>query len=252
VYWSDHGELAFEARQVLKDSLREPSARVPLIFAGPGVAAGRVVTAPASLLDLWPTLADLVGIRAPTHARGLSLAGALAPAYAPSAQDYGVGEFFGENSETGAFTIRQGDWKVSASCERAAAIRAALHRADPLHPLAKQYIAFGHSFPWFSHYIPQLFNVSADPLETTNEAARFPAVAAALDALLIQALGQPYEDIDRDVMANDQLIWSNYLTRNKTDADVREMMAATYKGFDETDWARVQTWISTAPSVGAT
>ena len=220
VYWSDHGELAFEARQVLKDSLREPSARVPLIFAGPGVAAGRVVEAPSSLLDLWPTLSDLTGIRAPTRPRGLSLAGALAPVYVPRAQDYVVGEFFAENSDTGAFSIRQGDYK---------------------------YVAFGHSFPWFAHYGPQLFNVTADPLETTNLAARLPAVAASLDALLVAALGRPYEEIDRDVMANDQLIWKNYLTRNMTAAGVRKMLNATYKGFDDADWARVQAWIATAP-----
>lgn len=221
VYWSDHGEMAFEARQVLKDSLREPSARVPLIFAGPGVSAGRVVSAPASLLDLWPTLADMVGIRAPTQPRGLSLAGALGPTYVPRAADYVVGEFFGENSDTGSFTIRQGDWK---------------------------YIAFGKSFAWFKDYVPQLFNISNDPNETTNLASRYPAVAATLDALLVTALGRSYEEIDRDVMLNDQLIWRNYLTKNMTDAAVRKLMDSTYKGFDDADWARVQTWIATAPA----
>jgi len=224
VYWSDHGELAFEARQVLKDSLREPSARVPLVFAGPGVAAGRVVAAPASLLDLWPTLADLAGVRAPKAARGHSLAGAVAPTYAPRAADFVVGEFFGENSDTGAFTVRRGDWKL---------------------------IVFGHSFPWFAHYAPQLFNVSADPLETEDLAARRADVVAELDALLVAALGRPYEAIDRDVMANDQLIWRNYLTANKTAAEVRAMMAATYKGFDDGDWAKVVAWNATAPTVFA-
>ena len=47
----DHGVLLFQATQ-----------RVPLILAGPGVPAGRVLTTPVGLVDLAPTLLRLTGL----------------------------------------------------------------------------------------------------------------------------------------------------------------------------------------------
>ena len=229
VYWSDHGEMAFDARQVLKDSFRDGSARVPLIFAGPGIAANRSVAAHASLLDLWPTLAELTGVRPPLAARGLSLApamraGAPSPAAAAVADSNRsvVGEFFAENSDTGSFFLRQGDFK---------------------------YIAFGHSFPWFhpQAYSPQLFNLSADPNEEVNLAEAMPALAASMDAALVAALGRSYEDIDAEVMRNDLLIFQEYLTANMSLTQVRKMLTNTYKGFDDADWARIQLWNASTP-----
>lgn len=223
VFWSDHGELAFDARQVLKDSFREGSARVPLIFAGPGVAAGRTVTAPASLLDLWPTLADLTGIAPPTGARGLSLASALAPGLTPGAraENFVVGEFFAENADTGSFFIVQGVWKL---------------------------ITYGHSFPWFQNYTAQLYNLTADPGEQINRATQHIDVVAALDALLISALDASYQDIDALAMRNDQLIFRSYLTAGKNLRQVRAGFAGTYKNFSDTDWERVLLWNQTEPS----
>ena len=47
-----------EHRQVWKNSLYEPSARVPLIISGPGVAKGKVVSDTlVSLLDIYPVRA---------------------------------------------------------------------------------------------------------------------------------------------------------------------------------------------------
>ena len=60
---SDHGEMNMEHRQVWKNSMYEASERVPLIIAGPGVPAGAVVTNLTSLLDLYPTLMGMVGVR---------------------------------------------------------------------------------------------------------------------------------------------------------------------------------------------
>lgn len=48
--------------------------------------------------------------------------------------------------------------------------------------------------------------------------------------------------------ANDLLIWREYLTRNATPAAVRKQCEATYKGFDDADWAQVQTWLAATPS----
>jgi arylsulfatase A-like enzyme len=52
----------------------EASARVPLIIAGPGVRAGAVNTNVTSLLDVYPTLVDMVGGVNPSYLDGHSLA----------------------------------------------------------------------------------------------------------------------------------------------------------------------------------
>ena len=123
VFWSDHGEMAFEARQVYKDTLRDPSSRVPIIFSGPGIAPGQSSKLPVSLLDLWPTLVDLVGIPPAPQARGNSLATLLQGAAGdiarakPGAQDPPgmiVSEFHGENSNTGEVLRSQMNFNIFA------------------------------------------------------------------------------------------------------------------------------------------
>ncbi len=61
VFLSDHGDMLGERGMWFKMSFFEGSARVPLMIAAPGLAAGRV-DAPVSTLDVTPTLADLAGI----------------------------------------------------------------------------------------------------------------------------------------------------------------------------------------------
>ena len=63
----DHGGLW------AKLSAFDASTRVPLIMAGAGVPAGRVVSAPVELLDIYPTLAELGGFTAPIGLDGQSL-----------------------------------------------------------------------------------------------------------------------------------------------------------------------------------
>ncbi len=59
VLWSDHGWHLGEKEISGKNSLWEPSTRVPLIFAGPGIVEGSICMQPAELLDIYPTLIDL-------------------------------------------------------------------------------------------------------------------------------------------------------------------------------------------------
>jgi arylsulfatase A-like enzyme len=73
VLWSDNGWHLGEKDITGKNSLWERSTHVPLIFAGPGVTAGQVCTNPAELLDVYPTLLDLVDGQTVSHLEGHSL-----------------------------------------------------------------------------------------------------------------------------------------------------------------------------------
>ncbi len=73
VLWSDHGWHLGEKAITGKNTLWDRGTRVPLIFAGPGVARSSRCSKPAELLDLYPTLADLAGLPAPKDVEGHSL-----------------------------------------------------------------------------------------------------------------------------------------------------------------------------------
>jgi arylsulfatase A-like enzyme len=72
VLWGDHGWHLGEKLITGKNTLWEPSTRVPLVFAGPGVERGRCAQ-PAELLDIYPTLVDLAGLPPRDDLEGHSL-----------------------------------------------------------------------------------------------------------------------------------------------------------------------------------
>ena len=87
VAWSDHGYHLGEKEITGKNTLWDPSTRVPLIFAGPGIAKGARCQRPAELLDIYPTLAELCDLQStPDRLEGLSLVPQLKDAKAPRAR----------------------------------------------------------------------------------------------------------------------------------------------------------------------
>ena len=63
-----------------KQSMYDHSLHVPLIVAGPGVPAGEIRDALTYLLDIYPTLCDLIGVAPPATVEGHSFAPTLADA----------------------------------------------------------------------------------------------------------------------------------------------------------------------------
>jgi choline-sulfatase len=83
VLWSDHGYHLGEKLITGKNTLWERSARVPLVFAGPGVTAGARCHRPVELLDIYPTLVELTGLPAKDALEGISLVPQLKDSGAP-------------------------------------------------------------------------------------------------------------------------------------------------------------------------
>lgn len=74
ICWSDHGDGIACHRQATKHtSFYQQTVHVPLVIAGPGMAAGRSIATPVSLLDLLPTVCAIAGIAEPAGLHGRSL-----------------------------------------------------------------------------------------------------------------------------------------------------------------------------------
>ena len=71
VVTSDHGDMDMEHQQFYKMSPYDASTRVPLVIAGRGIRRNVVITKPASLLDLYPTLLEIGGFEIPKEHSGI-------------------------------------------------------------------------------------------------------------------------------------------------------------------------------------
>ena len=70
---SDHGWHLGEKKHWCKGAIWEQTTHIPFIVRAPGVEAGSICTQPVSLIDVFPTLADLAGLPIPEFADGNSI-----------------------------------------------------------------------------------------------------------------------------------------------------------------------------------
>lgn len=59
IFTADHGDMMGERGMWFKQTFFENATRIPMIFSGPGIPKGKVVTENVSLVDLMPTLLSL-------------------------------------------------------------------------------------------------------------------------------------------------------------------------------------------------
>ncbi|CAG0977190.1 arylsulfatase [Burkholderiales bacterium] len=145
MYTSDHGDNLGARGLWGKSTFYEESVGVPLVMAGPGIPAGRVVATPVSHIDCAPTILEAVGATPPRGDDALPGASLFAIAGGAEPARPVLSEYHAIGSVAGAFMLRFGRWKYC------------------------RYVA----------YPPQLFDLAADP-EETNDVAADPRVGHAL------------------------------------------------------------------------
>lgn len=108
-FLSDHGDMLGDRGMLQKRTFYERSVRVPLVLSGPGIAAGTTCATPVSLVDLFPTLAGLVGAPVPDELDGVDLGPGLTGGEPPPHPV--VSEYHGEGVHAPCFMLRDGTLK---------------------------------------------------------------------------------------------------------------------------------------------
>ena len=143
IYTSDHGENAGARGLWGKSVMYEESTGIPMMVAGPDVPVGQICDTPVSLVDLYPTITQAIGITpvdAEVDLPGNSLLDIAAAGSDP--ERIAFSQYHASASPTGGFMLRKGKYK----------------------------------FNYYVDYPPELFDLEAD-LEEENDIAGDPAYA---------------------------------------------------------------------------
>ena len=112
LFLSDHGDNMGARGLWGKSTMYQEAANVPMILAGPGIPRGSVCDTPVSLLDIYPTVLDILAIP-PTEAEqslpGQSLLEIAAAPYDKTRQV--ICEYHASCAPTALLMLRQGQYK---------------------------------------------------------------------------------------------------------------------------------------------
>ena len=114
IFLSDHGDNMGARGLWGKSNMYEESAGIPMIAAGPGIAAGAVCDTAVSHVDFWPTILEALGVpmsvEEAQHLPGSSLFAVMASP-AAMADRVVLSEYHAAGSISACYMIRKGDWK---------------------------------------------------------------------------------------------------------------------------------------------
>ena len=111
LYSSDHGDNLGTRGLWGKSNMYEEAAGVPMILAGPDLPEGFVCREPVSLVDVFPTVADGVGLAPHPEDRDLPGSSLFDVARGLAPRRTILSEYHAAGAATGAFMIRKGPFK---------------------------------------------------------------------------------------------------------------------------------------------
>jgi choline-sulfatase len=111
LYASDHGDNLGARGLWGKSTMYEESAGIPMILAGPDVPSGNTVDVPVSLVDVFQTTVDSLGVPAHSEDAGLPGHSLIGIARGDCPKRTVLSEYHAAASQSGAFMIRHGDYK---------------------------------------------------------------------------------------------------------------------------------------------
>ncbi len=182
VFLADHGEELYDHNQYIYHacSVYQSGLHVPLAFIAPGILEeGKTVQQGAELIDVSPTILDLLGIATPGELHGISLVPFLEAERIPG----GPRPVFSEYPPANIHTVQVGSWKL-------------IDNPDQVSPYCLPDAPLGH----YPLERIELYDLAEDPLETHNLADQYPEKVAQLQALIRQRFADlPTELVPQEV-----------------------------------------------------
>jgi arylsulfatase A-like enzyme len=173
IYTADHGTQGRNANGALtagKGTVWEGGLRVPLLVAGPGIKPGTFSHIRASTVDLFPTIAELAGLKSEALPKGLeggSLAGLL----------------------------KGGDQVPVMRPHEELVVHFPHYDGDDLGPASTILLRQYKMIRFFESEQRRLFDVNADPSEQHDLASQKPDILTAMDRRLTEYLAQCKADL---------------------------------------------------------
>lgn len=178
-YTSDHGDTCGERGIYGKQTFFENSVRVPLVFAGDGIPAGKHVEIPTSMMDLGPTFCQWAGTSyTGRFVDGQSFDALLTDVPHETLETWPVLSEYLDSVGGG-----DGGWgKQNESASK---------KREPLKLSYGIMVRMGHwKFIRYHHCKDVLFHLKEDPEERFNVAMRYPDIARQMGRIAEQA-GEP-------------------------------------------------------------
>jgi iduronate 2-sulfatase len=133
VLWGDHGWHLGDHGMWCKHTNYEQATRIPLLFAGPGVATEKKSQSLAETVDIYPTLMQMTGQKVPSGLEGMSLVSVLADPSKPTKDHvlsvYPRSKRIGRAVRTERYRLVE--WKIPGEAPETAELELYDYEADP-------------------------------------------------------------------------------------------------------------------------
>tara|TARA_Y100000310_G_C20694121_1_gene824250 strand:- start:2234 stop:3628 length:1395 start_codon:yes stop_codon:yes gene_type:complete len=108
LFFSNHGDSLFDNGIIGHGVAYQSNAHVPLVMLHPNIKKQKIIDEPISLIDIVPTIYELLGIRFDEYMGGVSLTPLIDDSI--DNNEYKRQYVFGDNFQDGY--VREGDWKL--------------------------------------------------------------------------------------------------------------------------------------------